>query len=270
MAVDIRQTVCYTGFMKTLKFGRDNAKLQHLLPFLPGYLAYLGNHNPPKLYTISKLSGHHCPFAKECLSKAIMSKGKLHVEDGPHTKFRCFSASQEALYPALYQARKHNSDLIRGKSQDYIRKLIDRSLPDDCNVLRIHIGGDFSSQPEFDAWIDIAKERSTTLFYAYTKSLPFWIARAHRVPNNLVLTASYGGHKDALITKHNLRYAKVVFSEDEAAKLKLEIDHDDTHAANPAFRESFALLIHGTQPVGSEAGKAWNAIKKTKGGYSRN
>ena len=66
-----------------------------------------------------------------------------------------------------------------------------------------------------------------------------------------------------------LRSAKVVFSEAEAEKLGLEIDHDDSHAARPSLRDQdFALLIHGTQPAGSEAAKALKELKG-KGSYSR-
>jgi len=60
-----------------------------------------------------------------------------------------------------------------------------------------------------------------------------------------------------------------VFSEAEAVDLGLFIDHDDSHAANPTWRdESFALLIHGTQPKGTEAATALKALKG-KGSYSR-
>jgi hypothetical protein len=46
----------------------------------------------------------------------------------------------------------------------------------------------------------------------------------------------------------------------------LDIDHDDSHAALPG--PSFALLIHGIQPAGSEAGKAVRALRGV-GSYSR-
>ena len=51
-----------------------------------------------------------------------------------------------------------------------------------------------------------------------------------------------------------LKTAKVVMHPDEAAALGLEIDHDESHAINAG--PSFALLIHGTQPKGSEAAEA--------------
>ena len=87
--------------------------------------------------------------------------------------------------------------------------------------------------------------------------------------HNFVLTASYGGRDDHMIQEFNLRSAKVVFSEAEAAELGLEIDHDDSHAAKPSLRDkSFALLIHGTQPAGSEASTALKKLKG-KGSYSR-
>ena len=122
------------------------------------------------------------------------------------------------------------------------------------------------------AWYTMAMLNPTVLFYAYTKSLRYWLTvNEFPILNNFVLTASYGGRDDHLIDDptFNLRYAKVVFSEKEAEELGLEIDHDDSHAARPSKRnESFALLIHGTQPAGSDAATALKKLKG-KGSYSR-
>ena len=86
---------------------------------------------------------------------------------------------------------------------------------------------------------------------------------------NFVITASYGGTHDHLITKRRLRSALVILEESIADDKGIEIDHDDSHAANPdTKRDSFALLIHGTQPAGSEAGKAVRKLKG-KGSYSK-
>ena len=107
------------------------------------------------------------------------------------------------------------------------------------------------------------------LFYAYTKSLKYWDALRNEIPENLVLTASYGGRDDWMIEHFDFRFAQVVFSEAEAADLGLFIDHDDSHAANPTWRDqSFALLLHGTQPKGTEAATALKELKG-KGSYSR-
>ena len=70
-----------------------------------------------------------------------------------------------------------------------------------------------------------------------------------------MLTASRGGKWDNLIEPNGLRSSVVVYHPDEAAKLGLEIDHDDSHARAQDGRD-FALLIHGTQPKGSRAAEA--------------
>jgi hypothetical protein len=58
-----------------------------------------------------------------------------------------------------------------------------------------------------------------------------------------------------------------VYSEAKAKRLGLPIDHDDHHAYSLKGGD-FALLIHGVQPSGSEAGKAVRALRG-KGSYNR-
>ena len=145
------------------------------------------------------------------------------------------------------------------------------SLPKNAGIVRIHVAGDFFNSDYMWAWWLTASENPNTLFYAYTKSLRYWVDVVEEMPilDNLVLTASYGGSNDYMIDAHGLRSTKVVFSEAEAEKLGLEIDHDDSHAARPSLRnQDFALLVHGTQPKGSEAATALKELKG-KGSYSR-
>ena len=132
------------------------------------------------------------------------------------------------------------------------------SLPKKAQIVRIHVSGDFFNQKYFNAWARIAKNNPHILFYAYTKSLKYWIDYELPIPNNLKLTASWDDSNSYVITMKNLKYARVVFSEEEAAELGLEIDHDDSHAYGGD--KSFALLIHGTQPKGSMAAKAKNTL----------
>jgi hypothetical protein len=42
----------------------------------------------------------------------------------------------------------------------------------------------------------------------------------------------------------------------------LIIDDDDSHACDPTFNDSFALLIHGTQPPKSRASEMLQILKK--------
>jgi hypothetical protein len=252
-----------------LKFSKANAKTQALAndAELAEYLT-----DKRKIYSLDLLSGYSCPSAKKCLSKAVVQdNGKRKIKDGKDTEFRCFSASQEVQYTNVYNSRKHNFDLLRKKNHAEMVSLINGSLPENAGIVRIHVAGDFFSLPYMHAWYEVAMLNPSVLFYAYTKSLRFWVGGINELPilHNFVLTASYGGTHDHMINEFNLRSAKVVFSEAEAAELGLEIDHDDSHAAKPTIRDdSFALLVHGTQPKGSAASVALKELKG-QGSYSR-
>lgn len=234
-----------------LVFGDANAKLEALQKLYGG-----------KVYTFSLLSGHTCPYAKECFSKAVDVDGKRHIEDGEHTQFRCFSASQEVQYTPVYQSRLNNFAIVElaAVSVEQAADTLVAAIPAKAGIIRIHVGGDFKTQAYFDAWLEVARRCPNVLFYAYTKSLPFWVKRLGAIPANMVLTASYGGFKDKLIGQHGLRSATVVYSEAAATELGLEIDHDDSHASQNG--PSFALLIHGTQPAGTAAAAAKSELKR--------
>lgn len=234
--------------MLKLKFQKGNAKLNE------------------SIYIFSLPAGWSCPRAKDCLSKAMLDKatGKRSIQDGAHTKFRCFAASAEVQYTNTYLARQHNFDILRQCKTVYeMADIITHSLPRKATKVRIHVSGDFYNQTYFDAWCQVAHNNPHILFYAYTKSLDLWVNKLGTIPANLVLTASEGGTLDHLIAQHGLRYAKVVYSEAQAASLGLEIDHDDSHAYQNG--PSFALLIHGVQPKGSEASEALKALKGSSG-----
>jgi len=235
--------------MNKLIFGKGNAKLAE------------------NILTFSLPSGYSCPGAKDCLSKANRETGK--ITDGAGCQFRCFSASQECIFRNVRESRWNNFELLRNaKTVNGMKAIILESLPKTPFqvVVRIHVAGDFFSQTYFDAWLAVAKENPNFLLYAYTKSLPYWVARLNDIPSNFILTSSFGGKYDDMITQHNLRYAKVVYSEEQAQALNLEIDHDDSHAYKNG--PSFALLLHGTQPKGTEANVALRVLRKAgKGGY---
>ena len=90
-----------------------------------------------------------------------------------------------------------------------------------------------------------------------------------KLPSNFYMTASYGGKWDYLIDEGFFeRYAKVFMYEEEATAAGLEVDHDDSHCFDD---KPFALLVHGTQPKGSDWGKAIRERRKSKqfAGYSK-
>ena len=221
-------------------------------------------------------SGWTCPAAKDCLSKADKRTGK--IKDGPYTEFRCFAASSEAQYPNTRSMVWRNFDTINEVmhgawryNKPKVKTLADfleANLPKKFDILRVHVGGDFFNQAYFDAWMEVARRNPSKHFYAYTKSLNYWVERIDCIPSNFALTASYGGKHDWLIVEHGLKHAKVVYSEEEAEAQQMEIDHDDYHAA--FGKKSFALLIHGTQPKGSMASQALQELKRRGwNGYSK-
>lgn len=232
-----------------LTFSLNNEKLDHPYLSLP--------------------AGYTCPFADICKTKVLRDREK-DQETGKLTQdlgdIRCYAASEEARYPNAQESRWTNYDLLQQFNKQGKVDLILRSLKyfekinGSIDLFRIHESGDFYNIQYFDAWIEVARERPDIVFYAYTKSLPFWVKRINELPNNLKLVASVGGTHDYLITKHNLKYAVIVNSPEEAAALKLPIDIDDTFAHNK--EGNFALLIHGSQPAGTEASK--NSLKNRK------
>jgi len=246
-----------------LKFSKANAKIQALnkVEALKPYL------NGRKVYSFDLLSGWSCPFAEDCLSKVHEINRVRKVIDGPNISFRCFSASQEALFTAVYKARRHNYEQVKNRKAAVNALVLLDYLPKDSGIIRIHVGGDFFNQAYFDAWLAVARMRPNVLFYAYTKSLPYWVNRINEIPDNLILTASYGGRCDAMISQYNLRHVKVI--ENESAANGGYIDHDDSCAANPDIKHrNFYLLIHGIQPAESSAAKAIVKLNG-KGSYSR-
>lgn len=220
-----------------LKFGQGNGKLN------------------PSIATFSLPAGWACPGALACMAKANRLTGK--IIDGKSQSFRCFAASMEK-YPSVRNSRWHNFELLKGKSRRQMYEAICESLPN-SPIVRIHVSGDFFSEAYFLAWCDVARSFGQITFYAYTKSLPFWVANLSEVPSNLRLVASEGGRFDYLIKEHGLRSARVFLDPREAEVLGLAIDHDDSHAYDG--NESFALLLHGTQRKGTVAAKALASLR---------
>ena len=262
------------NFMKSLlerngfNVAEDNLKFQ------------VGNSKLNDIITFSLPAGHSCPFAKDCRSCCIRNPRKRHdigdkrkyiIQDGPETKFRCFTAIDEVLRPSVRAARWHNFLLLLAncsKGKSTVADLIEQSLPPATwgKPTRIHVAGDFFNQTYFDAWLEVAKRHPKRIFYGYTKALPFWIKRLKQIPSNLRLAASRGGTHDWMIEKYKLRSVTVVQSLQEAKDLRLPLDHDDSLLYGS--KKSFALLIHGQQPKGTEIAKTWRKlIKQGIGGY---
>jgi hypothetical protein len=189
-----------------ITFSSANSKLVRLqkVAELVPYLAA-----KRRIYSLDLLSGSSCPGARMCKSQAVEGPdGRRHIMDGPHTEFRCFSASQEAQYTGVYALRKANFAALRTcKSHESMAALIHEHLPEDLGICRLHVAGDFYNSAYLQAWVSVATMNRDRLFYAYTKSLTYWLD-ALPLPSNFILTASHGGVHDSLIEPHGLRSAR--------------------------------------------------------------
>ena len=218
-------------------------------------------------------AGKTCPGAMFCKSFAVVDdNGKRHIQDGEHTEFRCFAASSEVQYDAVFNNRASNLqmivDAIRNEiAVDLINNSIQFYRTRKTTKVRIHESGDFFSLQYLLSWVEVAQRNPDLKFYCYSKSLQLFLN--FKLPSNFYMTASYGGKFDYLIDEGYFpRYSKVVMNDDDAARLGLEVDHDDSHCFGD---KPFALLVHGTQPKGSTWGKAIRLRRSLKqfGGYSK-
>lgn len=234
-----KQTVLDPGL---LFFGKGNSKIAD------------------NIATFSIPAGYTCPGALDCYAKFDRVKRKLI--DGPHQKHRCFAASLEAARTSVRVSTDRNWQRLKtARSVENMTALIKMSLPPAWfSAVRVHAAGDFYNRQYFTAWMLAAEANPDRLFYAYTKSLDFWMELRALVPTNFVLTASRGGKHDRLIDEHNLREAIVVYHPEEAEALGLEIDHDDSLAMNPAVQK-YALLLHG---MGAKGSKHAAAVKRMR------
>ncbi len=182
---------------------------------------------PFPVYEFNLPAGHSCPFAKDCKIKVDRDTGKFETIG---SKFRCYAASAER-FPAVRESRWHNFDcIVRGDKIE---------IPKGATHVRIHGSGDFFSQDYFDQWLEVCRENPDVKFWAFTKSIRFWVNRLGKIPENLTLQASKGSYQDDLIEEYKLKFAEV-FTDIADVPEGMPIDTDDSHAMGGD--ESFALL----------------------------
>jgi hypothetical protein len=87
-------------------------------------------------------------------------------------------------------------------------------------AVRIHDSGDFFSSEYLTAWIEIAREHPTILFYAYTKDVTMMRENAvGKSPTNFRWIYSMGGKEDGLVDKDVERHADVFTDHEEMESL---------------------------------------------------
>ena len=81
--------------------------------------------------------------------------------------------------------------------------------------IRIHDSGDFFNVSYTNLWIELVKNFPKVRFYAYTKSIPYFINNYNFLPKNLKIIFSYGGKFDNLIDPEKHFNAKIFQNENE-------------------------------------------------------
>ena len=178
------------------------------------------------VYEFNLPTGFTCPFALECLVKVDRHTGKF---DNKSNAYKCYAASAER-FPGVRKHRWDNFEFVRNGGVV--------EVPNKAKAVRIHSSGDFFSQEYFDMWLDVCRNNPDVEFWAYTKSLKYWVNRIDEIPSNLVLTASYGGRSDDLIVEYNLKNVIIVMDESDANGR--QIDTNDDLARIPGL--NFALV----------------------------
>lgn len=220
-----------------LKFSTGNSKINKLAK-------YLGLSNK-QVVCFDLPAGHTCPCASLCKSTADRVTGK--ITDGENCQFRCYAASNEAVFKSARALRWHNYDeLVACSSVDSIASLILASIPNAVKVVRIHSSGDFFSKKYFQAWVKVAIARPDVKFFGYTKVLPYV---NFAKPDNFRLVYSFGGVLDNKVTSEPVAYVVNTVADAESKSLQVSCqtnpsdDYDFVMAG-----QSFALVLHGTQP----------------------
>lgn len=146
-----------------------------------------------------------CPFAKDCKSYCYATKGFYQM---PSVKRKFENNFLETKKDTFINLMNSEIDLLRSKNK--------------IDALRIHSSGDFYSKNYLNQWINIIKNNPYIVFYAYTKSVPYFIGL--ELPENFKVIFSKGGTHDHLIDEMNLRNVSLVDSYDD----RLTSDQDDS------------------------------------------
>ena len=218
-----------------LKFSRGNRKLKALAVELGIPKSHVVGFDLP--------AGWTCPFADKCLSRADEATGK--ITDSENCQYRCYAVSVESYSPNARRARWHNLDLIKTLNSDEIAELINESLPERVEVVRIHSSGDFFSREYFNAWIKVASDNPEIQFFGYTKGIQYV---SENKPENFNLVYSYGGKLDSRVTSD----IPVCYVVDKEYKGDLPLPCEVTESGDYFAilqGKSFGLKLHGTQPA---------------------
>jgi hypothetical protein len=131
-----------------------------------------------------------CPFAKGCLG----------------ADYKCYAQKGAYSWPKVKEAYNNRYHLtLKDSFVNIMNEAIQKKKVD---ILRLHDSGDFYSIKYLNKWVDIANDNKDVIFYAYTKSIPFFKKNLD-IPNNLKIIFSEGSKKDNLINTTKDRHSRI-------------------------------------------------------------
>ena len=134
-----------------------------------------------------------CPFAKDCVKYCYAQKGNYR-------------------FPSVKKGLNKRYEL--SKKEEFVTIMNANILLERPTHVRIHDSGDFYSVDYLNKWIQIAKDNKEVIFYAYTKSIPFFkrskeMNTTFLLPKNLIIIFSEGSKKDNLINTTKDRHSRI-------------------------------------------------------------
>ena len=117
-----------------------------------------------------------------------------------------------------------------------------------AKYIRIHDSGDFYSVAYLLKWVQIANENKSVIFYAYTKSIPFFKGTFQgkpivKVPTNLKIIFSEGSKRDILINNNSDRHARI-FKSKELLAAAGYVDASDNDLQAITENKRVGLVYH--------------------------
>ena len=169
-----------------------------------------------------------CPFADSCIKYCYAQKGN-------YTRFPIVQQLMEQKYTIT-------------KQDNFILLMNEEIQKKKATHIRIHDSGDFYSVKYLQKWVDIATQNTNVIFYAYTKSIPFFKgAKAGKpivkVPSNLKIIFSEGSKKDILINNNRDRHARI-FKSKELLKAAGYIDASNNDLKAITENKKVGLVYH--------------------------
>ena len=149
-----------------------------------------------------------CPFADKCKVYCYATKGFYQM---PSVKAKFERNLEASKLDNFVSEIQKDIDLLKEKGK--------------IDAIRIHSSGDFYNEDYLNKWIEIIANNQDIVFYAYTKSIPYFNNPELKYTDNFKVIFSEGGKYDHLIEKWDLRKVKLV---DQYSSNAMTSDSDDS------------------------------------------